>query len=581
MRYKLINNSANDTTDIVGTVLRNRGIESPQEYLNCTKTQGSEDWRLLDNIDSAVELFDQHFLSKNKIVILADNDTDGLCSATVAYRYIKDLDKNYPVEIVVHDHPKSHGLCGDFQLPNDTKLLWIPDASSNDFKQCLELKTQGIDVIITDHHECSEDGYKNIESGAIVINNQASISYPNKSYCGCAVTREFCRALDDFYWADYASKYDDLVAIADIADVMSLKDIATRREVALGLSNIRNKMFLEIFEAQSFSTKGIISPFTVSFYVAPLINSYIRMGTAADKMQLLRAFCEDESETFEYTKRGESAPTTENIYQHCVRIMKSCKGKQDRQKEKGFQTLKKKILSGATHDKVIICDCTEELDQALTGLVAIKVAEEFNKPILLLRRKEENPKVFGGSGRAFDYCPIADFRGFSESCPYVTLAQGHNSAFGIEILEENVSNAKEWFNHELADIDFTKVYSVDFEIDANDVDFFLCREVDKYKTLWAKEVEEPLFAIKGLVVNNKNARICGKNSDTIQITWEDDPIKYVQFKVDDSNELYDWLMNNWDENATVEINIVGTLEVSNFNNITTGQVNIKDLEIVR
>jgi hypothetical protein len=130
-------------------------------------------------------------------------------------------------------------------------------------------------------------------------------------------------------------------------------------------------------------------------------------------------------------------------------------------------------------------------------------------------------------------------------------------------------------------MDCSKVYAVDFEIDADDVDFFLCRTVDEYKTLWAKEVEEPLFAIKGLVVDNKCAKICGKNSDTIQITWEDNPVKYVQFKVDEDNELYYWLMNNWDENATVEINIIGTLELSNYNNITTGQVNIKDLEIVR
>lgn len=581
MRYKLIQGSTNNTSDVIGTVLRNRGIKNTKEYLNCIKTQGSEDWKLLDNIDTAVELFDSHFQNRNKIVILADNDTDGLTSATVAYQYIKDLDKNYPVTIVVHDKPKSHGLCADYILPNDTKLLWIPDAATNDYKQCMDLKTKGIDVIITDHHECSEDGYKNIKSGAVVINNQTSEHYPNKSYCGCAITREFCRALDDFYWTDYASKYDDLVAIADIADVMSLKDIATRREVALGLSNIRNKMLLEIFEAQSFSTKGIISPFTVSFYVAPLINSYIRMGTAEDKMLLLRAFCEDESETFEYTKRGESEPMAENVYQHCIRIMKSYKGKQDRQKEKGFKVLKEKIELNSIHDKVIICDCTEELDQALTGLVAIKVAEEFNKPILLLRRKSEDKTMFGGSGRAFDYCPIEDFRGFVESCPYVTLAQGHNSAFGIEIPADNITKSQEWFNQQLVDMDFAKVYAVDFEIDANDVDFFLCRAVDEYKTLWAKEVEEPLFAIKGLVVNNKSARICGKNSDTIQITWEDNPVKYVQFKVDDSNELYDWLMNNWDENATVEINVVGTLEVSNFNNITTGQVNIKDLEIVR
>lgn len=581
MKYKLHQNSENNINDVIGTTLRNRGIDDVDGYLNCSKTQASEDWKLLDNIDKAVELFDKHFQDRDKIVILADNDNDGINSSVLAYKYIKDLDENYPVEVVVHNNQKSHGLCGDFELPQDTKLLWIPDAASNDYEQCLEFKAQRIDVLITDHHECSEDGYKNIQNGAVVINNQSSENYPNKAYCGCAITREFCRALDEFYWTDYASKYDDLVAIADIADVMSLKDIATRREVNAGLSNICNKMLLEIFDAQSFSTKGIISPFTVAFYIAPLINSYVRMGTAEDKKLLIRAFCEDESETFEYTKRGEKTPTQENIYQHCVRIMKSYKGKQDRQKEKGFKTLKEKIEKISQQDKVIVCDCTEELEQALTGLVAIKVAEAFNKPILLLRRRVDDPTLFGGSGRAFDYCPIDDFRSFVESCPYTTLAQGHNQAFGVEIPVDNIEKAQEWFNQQLQDIDFSKVYTVDFEIDAEDIDYFVCRDVDQYKTLWAKEVEEPLFAIKGLVVDNKCARICGKNSDTIQITWEDSQVKYVQFKVGEGNELYDWLTNNWDEDATVELNIIGTLELSTYDGITSGQVNIKDLEIVR
>lgn len=581
MQYKLFENSLNDKNNIIKTVLLNRGIENPTRYLNCTKCPAAEDWKLLDNIDKAVELFDKHFQNRDKIVILADNDNDGIASATVAYQYIRDLDKDYPVEIVVHDEPKSHGLSGDFELPEDTKLFWIPDAATNDRLEVMELQKRGISIIITDHHHASEDGLKNIESGVVIINNQTSKNYPNKSYCGCAITREFCRALDEFYWTDYASKYDDLVAIADIADVMSLKDIATRREVALGLSNIRNKMLLEIFDAQSFSTKGVISPFTVSFYISPLINSYIRVGTAEDKRLLLRAFCEDESEAFEYTKRGETIPTQENIYQHCVRIMKSYKGKQDRQKEKGFKELQTKIDKSSLQNKVIVCDCTEELDQALTGLVAIKIAETYNKPTLLLRTKKDDPNVFGGSGRAFDYCPVDDFRGLTESCPYVALSQGHNQAFGVEIPSENIDKVQEWFNQQLEGVDFNKVYTVDFEINADDVDFFLCRTVDEYKTIWAKEVEEPLFLIKGLVVDNKCARICGENSNTIQIVWEDFPVKYVQFRVDESNELYDWLNNNWDENATVELNIIGKLGLSTYKGITTGQVNIMDLEIVR
>ena len=93
MKYKLYPNSANDIRDIIGTTLHNRGIENVDEYLNCLKTQASEDWKLLDNIDKAIELFDKHFQNRDKIVILADNDNDGINSSVLTYKYIKDLEE--------------------------------------------------------------------------------------------------------------------------------------------------------------------------------------------------------------------------------------------------------------------------------------------------------------------------------------------------------------------------------------------------------------------------------------------------------------------------------------------------------
>ena len=195
MKYKLI--GSNNRNDIVGTVLQNRGIIDVDAYLNCTRSERKEDWKLLNDIDKGVELFDKHFQNRDKIAVLVDNDTDGMCSGTLAFKYIKDLDNDYPVELVVHTKQKSHGLCGDFELPNDTKLLWVPDAATNDYEQCIQLTQQGISVLITDHHEASEDGWKNInDERTVVINNQTSEKYPNKSFCGCSVTAEFCRALD-------------------------------------------------------------------------------------------------------------------------------------------------------------------------------------------------------------------------------------------------------------------------------------------------------------------------------------------------------------------------------------------------
>ena len=75
------------------------------------------------------------------------------------YMYIKRLNEDYPVEYILHKKPKSHGLneYGEIiSVPKDTKLLIIPDASSNDYEYHQELQEKGVDIVILDHHEAEK-----------------------------------------------------------------------------------------------------------------------------------------------------------------------------------------------------------------------------------------------------------------------------------------------------------------------------------------------------------------------------------------------------------------------------------------
>ena len=569
MNYKLI--GSNDTNNIIKTVLQNRGIDNWKKYLELNSVN-DEEYKGLDNIDDAVECFAAHIENKDSIGILFDTDTDGICSGTIMYKYIKEIAPESNVHIIIHEREKAHGLeAKDFTLPKDIKLLIVPDSSSNDIDECQKLLEKGIDIIIADHHHKSDER----ENPAILINNQTSDNYENKAACGAHITYDFCKALDEYYWIGYADELIDLVALADIADVMDIKSFSTRAAINVGIANIQNKMFKEILKAQEFSTKGIISPFTVSFYVSPLINAFLRMATFEERQLLARAFCEDESETFWYTKRGEDFPTEENIYEHVVRLMKSYKGKQDRQKKKALPELMK--IAGKTDNKVAIIDATTILDSALTGVVAIKVSEELNVPVLLLQSK--NQDSFGGSGRAFDNCPIDDFRALVEECPYTTLSQGHNSAFGIEIPKDNVELVQQWLNERLADISMDKTYNVDFEIDADDLEFHMFQLLDQYKTLWGHGVEAPLFAITNLHISSDNAHVCGKNSDTIQI-YDSNDIKYVKFFCKENDQLIKWISNNWGDQEA-DITIIGTLGLNLYDGKLDSQVNIKDVIITK
>ena len=569
MQYKLIGD--NNIQNLLESVLKNRGITDYLTYLNLNEINDDE-YKGLDNINEAVQCFISHIENQDDVGILFDTDTDGICSGTIMYKYIKEVAPNCNIHVIIHEKEKAHGLSAkDFDIPDSVKLLIIPDSSSNDIDECQELINKGISVIILDHHHKSDER----KNPAILVNNQTSDNYQNKDACGAHITYDFCKALDGELWEDYADELLDLVALADIADVMNIKSFPTRTAINVGLSNIKNKMFKEILKAQEFSTKGIISPFTISFYISPLINAFLRMATFEERVLLTKAFCEDESETFWYTKRGEDFPTEENIYEHVVRIAKSYKSKQDRLKQKAVPEL---IRMAKDYNKVAIIDATGVLDTALTGVVAIKVSEELNVPVLLLQQREDDETEYGGSGRAFDNCPVEDFRALVDECPYTTFSQGHNSAFGISIPKKNINMVQWWLDEKLEDVSMSKVYEVDFEIDAEDLEISMFQVLDQNKTLWGHGVSEPLFAIKDLHIHSGNARVCGKKQDTIQIYDEMTDVKYVMFFCKNNNKLLQWINNNWGDQEA-DITIIGTLGLNLYEGRLTCQVNIKDFTI--
>lgn len=573
MQYKLIQGSLNDLEHPIETILKNRGIDDIEEYLSLS-IASRESYKNLDYIQDAVKLFDYHFCNKHPIGILMDNDTDGICSTAIMYKFIKSLDEDYDIRLYVHEKNKSHGLCDqDFTLDKDVKLLIVPDAGSNDVEEHARLHENEVDCICLDHHQVTAD-IKN--SPAIIVNNQISDNYTNKNCCGASITLEFCRALEELYWNYERDNLIDLAAVANVSDVMLISEFETKAVINEGLSNVNNKMIQEIIKAQDFSMKGKVNPHTVSFYIAPLINSYIRLATYEERVLLLKAFCEIEDGTFEYTKRGESFPTEENIYEHCIRIAKSYKGKQDRARDKAFKLLLEKINNGNDDNKVEIIDATEEIDKSLTGLVAIKISEAINKPVLLVKRMSNG--TLAGSGRAFNNCPITDFRGLAEKCPGVNFAQGHPGAYGVELDGSKVDESRKWFNEQLKDINMEKIYLVDFIIDINDLSVGLVKEIDEYQDIWGHGVDEPIIAIENIIIKRSDINVQGKNFDSIAFMIND--IKFVIFKLSETDQFLEWA-TSWDGNEEdeLEMNAIVEMSINEYNGIYTPQCMIKEYEI--
>jgi single-stranded-DNA-specific exonuclease len=251
--------------------------------------------------------------------------------------------------------------------------------------------------------------------------------------------------------------------------------------------------------------------------------------------------------------------------------MKSYKGKQDRSRDKAVKLLLEKA-SDYENDKVAIIDATEEIDGPLTGLVAIKISESIHKPVLLVRKHEGS---LSGSGRAFNNCPIEDFRYLVEECPYTDWAHGHGAAFGCQLPADNIDNARVWFNDNLKDINMDKVYHVDFITDVDDLSINFIQTIDQYQDLWGHGLSEPLIAIENITIKRSDIQIQGKNFDSVAFTIND--IKFVEFKMEEDNKLLQWV-SAWDGDKSDEItlNIVGEVSLNEYKGVYTPQVIIKE-----
>lgn len=577
MQYRLYKNGKNDTSNILKEVLKNREIEDYEMYLNLDESVVIP-YQNLRNIECAVQLFMKHFNQKNKIGILVDSDPDGFCSAAMMYLYIKQMDCEYPVDYILHTRAKAHGLSDDVVVPKDIQLFIIPDAGTNDVDECRELSGNGIDILILDHHEKEEEN-----PYAVIVNNQISENYPNKDLCGAGIVYRLLQALDEENWNEFADEYLDLCALANISDVMDMRSYETRYLTDLGLLNIKNKCFLALVQAQDYSMNGRINIHNVQWYITPILNGIIRIGSPEEKELLFRAFIEQD-EFFEYKKRATKEKPAEtiqeSIYDRVARLCKNAKSRQDKLKEKCVSQIAEIAQRVPQEDKVVMIDTSDILDNGLTGVVAIKIAEMFHKPCILLNKfldKKTGKIIYRGSARNIDNSPINSFKDIVNSTNVFNFGKGHANAFGINLDLDKKETAIKAMNHMLKDIEYNSTYRVDFILDVENVDIKLIIEMSRFEDIICQGIEELMVAVENINLTKDLFEIFEKKEDIICFMVND--IWYIQFKCTEGNPLYDWLQDVWSEDDSITFHIVGKPSINEYNGVRTPQIIIEDVEV--
>lgn len=577
MDYRLIAPTVpRNELSAVERVLTNRGIELSeiQHYLHPTD-QDILDPARISNMDAGLKMLIKHISQNDKVLIQVDSDCDGFTSSALLINYLNCLFPGFVqnnISYRIHTG-KQHGIIVD-TVPNDVKLVIAPDSSSNDYEQHELLSARGVDVLVIDHHEADH-----VSKYACVINNQLC-DYPTKSLSGVGMVYKFCSYIDQFTGTNYAEQFLDLVALGMVGDMMDLRDIETRHLVVKGIQSLRNPYFKEMVKTQEYSLNkvGGLSPFGISFYIAPMVNATIRVGTDAEKLMLFESMLDYRGyELIPSTKRGCKGQVEMRIEQAC-RNCKNIKNRQTKTRDASLEIIKRIIEEQNLLSHKILVICLENpVDTNLTGLIANELASEYARPTLILNKRvsEDGAITWEGSGRNCGNSKLENLREFLNSTGLVMYAEGHASAFGAGIADEDLANFKERTDELLKDFDFSPCYRVDFIWDDRNFNTNDVLKIAELKPIWGQGVEEPLIAIENIKVHAGSVQLMSPDkSPTLKITL---PNGMSLIKFGSSNEEYEKLNSDL---GCVTINIVGKCERNIWNGNINPQMIIEDYEIV-
>lgn len=566
MICKLVNDSFKE--NYLENLLHARGVSDINSFLLPDAKMLNSPFNF-DNIDQAIELYLNALSAKKPIYLIVDSDCDGFTSSAIIYKYTKALTQgDCEIRYILHNG-KQHGLedCIDNLIGlEDIGLIICPDSSSNDFEYHEQLKDT-CPVLVLDHHEAEPP----FSGNAVIVNNQLSANYPNKDLTGAGVAYQFCRAVDLKTNNHFAEDLIDLAALGICGDMGSVIEPENRYFLYYGFRRVKNEMFKALADKQSFSMGGKINPMTVAFYIVPLINAMIRVGTQSEKERLFIGFI-DGNKMIPSGKRGANGA----MEFACIESARECtnaKAKQGRIQDSAVEQMEIKIFKNdLLKNKVLFLELDEDDDfpAELNGLIAMKLAAKYKHPTIVARLNNEG--YIRGSARGLNGSELEDFKAFLTDSNYFEYAQGHANAFGVSIPEKNLFAFHEYANEALKDYDFDEnVYEVNFERIAADKDLSsLVYELGANEDIWGQFNPEVKIHITNINISYNDIQIMGKNNDTVKFTKFG--LTYIKFHAKE-------FIKELQQYPEMTIEIVGKPNLNEWCGTFTSQIFVEDYEI--
>ncbi len=534
-------------TELLAKVLINRGITTDEDiraFLEPTRNDFYDPF-LLPDMEKAVNRIIEAINNKEKVMIYGDYDVDGITSVTVLKKFLKErgLETGYYIPNRLEE---GYGLNKEAIkkiIEQKYTLIITVDCGISGISEIEECNKLGIQTIVTDHHE---QGDTLPNAYAIVDAKRKDNKYPFRELAGVGVVFKLIQAISTKLKIEDKEylKYLDIVAVGTISDIVPL--VNENRVIAkLGLMLIKMTKNIGLRELIISSNYKQIDSNTISFGIAPRINACGRMGHQEEALDLF---------------------LTENIVEAKEITKELNKYNSERQEKESniFKQALKKLQEEGIEDKNTIILGGDNWYHGVIGIVASKLTESFFKPTILVCFEGEEGK---GSGRSIPDFDLYEALNFSSD--YLEKFGGHAMAVGLTLKKENFEEFKTKFEEFAEQKNIKQILptiKIDGEISRNDLKLETIEELKKLEPFGERN-ERPKFLYKGLKINSIRALSEGK---------------HLKLSVRDENHLIDIIGFNFgylvDEFLIGDkIDVVGNLEINEYNGVKKVQINLKDI----
>jgi len=508
---------------------------------------------IFQDMEKAVEKILRAINNNERILIYGDYDVDGLTSVALLFTILRKFTTNL-YYYIPNRFQEGYGLneeAIDILFKNNIKLIITVDCGINSISEIEKANNYSINVIVTDHHQPR----KSLPSALAIINPKCDTNYPFKELAGVGVSFKVAQAL----YSKLKKNQDDLwslldyVALGSIADSVPFID-ENRILIKYGLRalNQTNKEGLKALIMESGVNYGNLGTKEVNFALAPRINAAGRLGDPKLALELLLT-------DSEYKAKYLSQKLSE-INKHRREI-----GDNILKEARKFASIQVKEKD----NKVLVLE-SENWNQGVIGIIASRLVDEFNRPAIIISKKNGIAKGSGRSIKGFHLYNVL------ESCQDILINfGGHELAAGITMESNKIPEFKLRINeisqNFIKEDDLSPELKIDTQISLSDINFGLIKDISVLEPFGIGNPQPVFCSYKNII---SDWRLVGGKREhlKIKIKGENRTLEGIGFKLSKIGKQI------FSENKVVDLAF--NIELNKWNGTENLQLNIKDIKTI-